>query len=241
MSLTDFPLVKLKTVVNFPANAFGRRGINVAPQDGNFFIDVDYSKFVPVSSIPGGAPNQYMLMWDNVLNKYVLAPVSLLGLTGGIADAPSDGTGYARINAAWQRALMLAGGTLSGPLILAAPPTVALGAATKQYVDDAVAIGFAPTQQIVTAAGDVTVQNSDSLIVLNKLIGQPTNILMPSSATKIGRVKIVDWKGDAGTNNFTIVPTGGDLISGRASWTVGGDNASIVLDPVRGTVNGYAV
>jgi hypothetical protein len=30
---------------------------------------------------------------------------------------------------------LLAGGTLTGPLILAADPLVALGAATKQYVD----------------------------------------------------------------------------------------------------------
>ena len=41
----------------------------------------------------------------------------------------------------WVSYLSLAGGTLTGPLILAADPTVALGAATKQYVDAKVPAG----------------------------------------------------------------------------------------------------
>lgn len=59
---------------------------------------------------------------------------------GGIADAPSDGSAYGRLNAAWAKVLPLAGGTLTGALILAADPATALGAATKQYVD-----GLIPT------------------------------------------------------------------------------------------------
>jgi hypothetical protein len=55
-------------------------------------------------------------------------------VSGG-SDAPSDGTYYGRFNATWSNVLSLAGGTLTGPLILAADPTVALGTATKQYVD----------------------------------------------------------------------------------------------------------
>jgi hypothetical protein len=50
-------------------------------------------------------------------------------------EAPSDGTTYGRLNATWTRVLPIAGGTLTGPLILAADPTAALGAATKEYVD----------------------------------------------------------------------------------------------------------
>jgi hypothetical protein len=55
---------------------------------------------------------------------------------GGLADAPSDGSSYGRRNGAWVTILNLTGGTLTGPLILAADPTAALGAATKQYVDN---------------------------------------------------------------------------------------------------------
>jgi hypothetical protein len=70
-------------------------------------------------------------------------PAGPTGATGpqgpGIAEAPSDGSLYGRLNAAWAKVsagfLALTGGTLTGPLTLAADPTVALGAATKSYVD----------------------------------------------------------------------------------------------------------
>jgi hypothetical protein len=70
-------------------------------------------------------------------------PQGPTGSTGpqgpGIAEAPSDGSLYGRLNAAWSKVsagfLALAGGTLTGSLTLAADPTVPLGAATKQYVD----------------------------------------------------------------------------------------------------------
>jgi hypothetical protein len=239
--MTDLPFLKIKSLVNFPANAFGRTGISVTPQGGNFYLDVNYSDFVPVTAIPPGAPNEFVLVWNNVLNNYVLAPVSLLGVTGGIVDAPSDNNTYGRINAAWQKVLALAGGTMTGRLFLAADPAVALEAATKEYVDNAVLEGITPTQQIITAPGDVTVQNLDGLIVLNKTVGEPTNVLMPPSATKVGPVKVVDWKGDADVNNFKIIPNGTDLISGMPQWVVGGGHASVNLNPVRGSVNGYAV
>ena len=68
------------------------------------------------------------------------------GSGGGITDAPADGTSYARNNSAWKHLthsditdwatqlagyLPIFGGTLTGPLHLAADPTVALGAVTK--------------------------------------------------------------------------------------------------------------
>ena len=56
--------------------------------------------------------------------------------SGGIADAPSDGTSYGRKNGAWANVLPLAGGTMTGPLIQAADPATPLGSATKQYVDN---------------------------------------------------------------------------------------------------------
>lgn len=76
---------------------------------------------------------------------------------GGLADAPSNGNFYGRLGGAWvipthtaisdwntaiSVFLNLAGGTLTGPLTLAANPTVALGAATKQYVDNGEWVGF---------------------------------------------------------------------------------------------------
>jgi hypothetical protein len=64
--------------------------------------------------------------------------------TGAIADSPMDGTTYGRNNGVWINVLALSGGTMTGSLVLQADPSVALGAATKQYVD-AHGLGDAPT------------------------------------------------------------------------------------------------
>lgn len=70
------------------------------------------------------------------------------------ADAPSDGTSYGRNNAAWQRVLALAGGTLTGPLTLAADPVTALQAVTKQYSDTKLPLGGGSMTGPLTLAAD---------------------------------------------------------------------------------------
>jgi len=60
---------------------------------------------------------------------------SLLSGAAGVPEAPQDGATYGRNNAAWTAVLPLSGGNLTGALVLAADPAVALGAATRQYVD----------------------------------------------------------------------------------------------------------
>ena len=64
-----------------------------------------------------------------------LAGVTTGAGTGAIADAPFDSTTYGRNNGIWVHVLPLSGGTMTGSLVLQADPSVALGAATKQYVD----------------------------------------------------------------------------------------------------------
>jgi hypothetical protein len=95
------------------------------------------------------------------------------------------------------------------------------------------------TVQIVTAAGDVTVQPNDGLIILNKTVGAATNVILPAAATKVGRVKVVDWKGDSDVNNVTFVPNGSEKIQGLSGWKLAGQGASVVLDPISGL--GYAI
>ena len=80
---------------------------------------------------------------------------------GGIPEAPSDGSLYGRLNAAWAKGLPLAGGTLTGALTLAADPTTALNAATKQYVDAHAGSGITAGPSILairifTASGTYT-------------------------------------------------------------------------------------
>jgi hypothetical protein len=95
------------------------------------------------------------------------------------------------------------------------------------------------TVQIVTAAGDVTVQPNDGLIILNKTVGAATNVILPAAANKVGRVKVVDWKNDSDVNNVTFVPNGSEKIQGLSGWKLNGQGASIALDPIPGL--GYAI
>ncbi|HEY6369858.1 MAG TPA: hypothetical protein VIX37_04720, partial [Candidatus Sulfotelmatobacter sp.] len=56
--------------------------------------------------------------------------------TAAIGDAPFDPFTYGRSQNVWVRVLAIGGGDMTGPLILAANPTLNMGAATKQYVDN---------------------------------------------------------------------------------------------------------
>jgi hypothetical protein len=54
----------------------------------------------------------------------------------GIPEAPVDGSMYGRENALWDLSVPLAGGTMTGTLVLAGPaPNDPQSAVTKEYVD----------------------------------------------------------------------------------------------------------
>lgn len=62
------------------------------------------------------------------------------GTGGGISDAPNNSFAYLRSGAAWSSGGTLSGNlTINGVTTLSADPTAALGAATKQYVDNKIA------------------------------------------------------------------------------------------------------
>lgn len=109
------------------------------------------------------------------------------------------------------------------------------------FISVAQIITMAQTQQVITSGTTVTVAAADGLIIINKTVGSATTVNLPASSSKIGPVKIVDWKGDAYTNNITINAVGSDKLNGNlTSWTIGADGGSIVLTPlINGT--GYAV
>lgn len=93
----------------------------------------------------------------------------------------------------------------------------------------------------VTEAGDVTVTANTRLLLMNRTADEsPSNIIMPAASTKVGPIKIVDMKGNAGSFPHTISLDGAEEFQGGITeWTIGGDGASVVLDPIPGT--GYAV
>lgn len=59
------------------------------------------------------------------------------------------------------KALLTTGGTMTGALSLAADPAVALGAATKQYVDETLAAATAGVSSFNTRTGAVTLTAAD--------------------------------------------------------------------------------
>jgi hypothetical protein len=74
---------------------------------------------------------------------------------------------------------------------------------------------------------------------VNKTVGSATTLTLPPANTMLFPVLIVDWKGDAATNNITINPTGTEKIQGLSSWIIAGDNGSVFLRPIPGV--GYAL
>lgn len=83
--MTDLPEVKLKALVNFPANVVGRTGITVVKSSPNYFLDLDYTGFqiTPTVAAPD-IPNSYNLIWDEAKHTFAKVPFALQ-TTAGIA------------------------------------------------------------------------------------------------------------------------------------------------------------
>lgn len=106
-------------------------------------------------------------------------------------------------------------------------------------VDDFIASTAGNVQEI-TAGGTQTIEETAAVVLVNQTVGAAITLTLPFSAAKVGPVKVVDMKGDAGTNNITVVPSGSEAFqAGITSWTIGGNGASAAFSPIPGT--GYAV
>ena len=77
--MTDFPNLKIKALVNFPATAVGGAGIDVEKVNGNFVVDLDYADFAPPVSGISDLTHQNILLWNSLTDQYALTPVSLFG------------------------------------------------------------------------------------------------------------------------------------------------------------------
>src|SRR5215472_19112470 len=106
--------MKVSVLPRFPAQVIGRTAITVTKASGIYNFDIDYSKMLPVTSLP--AAPLYTLVWNSDTNQYILA--SLGSFT--YVEAPNDTFTYGRHALGWTKVLPLAGGTLTGSLILQA-------------------------------------------------------------------------------------------------------------------------
>lgn len=64
---------------------------------------------------------------------------------------------------------------------------------------------------IKTSAGDQTVGSSTELQIINKSVGAATQVTLPATPATGRRVSVKDGKGDANSNNITIVPSAGTI------------------------------
>lgn len=121
--------------------------------------------------------------------------------------------------------------------------TGASGAPTTEHIDRYVGIGLAQESDLaasghsereVTAAGAVTVTNSDAdVILINKTVGAATAVSLPDPSTTTKPVRIVDRKYDANTNNITITSAGTlKTIMGGTSYIIDSNGGSIMLTPL---------
>lgn len=90
------------------------------------------------------------------------------------------------------------------------------------------------SQREVTAAGAVTVDADDADdIIINKTVGEATTVNLPSAALRTKPVRIIDGKGDANTNNITIVPVSGQKVFAITDYTpiIDGNGGQLTLTP----------
>lgn len=111
---------------------------------------------------------------------------------------------------------------------------------TKMTLAAATASATAPRE--VTAAGAITATAVDEVILVNKTVGAATTVNLPTAASVLAQttrttflIVIKDHKGDAETNNITIVPNGAETIDGQASVVIASNKGAIAVRPVSGT------
>jgi hypothetical protein len=74
--------------------------------------------------------------------------------------------------------------------------------------------------RVVTAAGAITATTTDHIIEVNKTVGAATTINLPACNSNAGLILvIIDGKGDAATNNITLVPSAG-TINGATTFLI---------------------
>lgn len=148
----------------------------------------------------------------------------------------ASGTDILSRNSADTRYLQLGGGTLSGHLVLSADPTLAMHAATKQYVDNAVQGLDAKTSVLVATTGDVGATSSTATTLTGTSAISPIDGVTPTVGSRI----LVKNESDPARNGlYTLTAsTGGGWTMTRAAdadvWT---ELVSAYVWVEQGTIN----
>jgi len=153
-----------------------------------------------------------------------------------LGEAPSDGNLYGRLNAAWVRGLPIAGGTLTGALVLSADPTIALHPATKQYVDNRI-VRYDAAQSLTTGQ---TLQARQNITAAGLAVANAFTDTTDSTSPATGSIILAGGLGVAKKMQITDTITALNGITGPAAAVVaGGTFKSPGGGPiVSGTYNG---
>ena len=69
--MTDFPDIKIKALVNFPASVIGGTGIDVVQSGGTYSFHLDFGELAQVSTVPAQAvPTTFLVLWESTQNTY---------------------------------------------------------------------------------------------------------------------------------------------------------------------------
>ena len=85
--MTDFPDLKIKVLVSFPATVIGGTGLSVSQANGQFTFDLSLGELAQISSIPTAAvPTTFLLLWESTQNTYRM--ISISNLKAALAALP---------------------------------------------------------------------------------------------------------------------------------------------------------
>ena len=83
--------------------------------------------------------------------------------------------------------------------------------------------------RIITAAGAVSVLNTDLVLLFQKSPSGASTVNLPASAARVGAPVIIkDLTGDANTNNITVVPSGSETIDGFSASAAAANGVAVI-------------
>ena len=69
--MTDFPDMKIKALVSFPASVIGGTGLDVAKNAGTYSFNLNFSELAQVTAVPAAAvPTTFLILWESTQNTY---------------------------------------------------------------------------------------------------------------------------------------------------------------------------
>ncbi len=87
--------------------------------------------------------------------------------------------------------------------------------------------GLNVNPRVVTIPGDITLTSSDYMLIVKKVIGEPTTVYLPPNVH--GEAFIIkDGKGDGAANNITLIPVSGN-INGFPTYAIPTNYGSVTI------------